>query len=126
MTTSALLRCAMQYETAVRCRSRYSRNMQTEYMLAGVWMLCIGVLGFATVIIPFVGWTAVLALALTPPVIMMRFWGAPARTMSETIRTCFADLTAGSIVENDAGQGSQREITAGLHSCCKFSALSSQ
>ena len=38
----------MQYETAGRGGSRYSRNMQTEYtqaMLTGVWMLFIGALG---------------------------------------------------------------------------------
>jgi hypothetical protein len=79
----------MQYETAGRGGSRYTRNMQTEYvqaMLTGVWMLFIGVLGYVAGITSLVGWTALLALALTPAVIMMRFWGAPARTMSETIQ----------------------------------------
>lgn len=79
----------MQYETAGRGGSRYTRNMQTAYMqamLTGVWMLFIGALGYAAGITSLVGWTALLALALTPAVIMKRFWGAPARTMSETIQ----------------------------------------
>jgi hypothetical protein len=63
--------------------------MQTEYMqamLTGAWMLFIGALGYVAGITSLVGWTALLALALTPAVIMMRFWDAPARTMSETIQ----------------------------------------
>lgn len=55
-------------------------------MLTGVWMLFIGALGYAAGITSLVGWTALLAVALTPAVIMMRFWSAPARTMSETIQ----------------------------------------
>jgi hypothetical protein len=79
----------MQYETAVRCGSRYTRTMQIEYMqamLTGVWILFIGALGYAAGITSLVGSTALLAVALTPAVILTRFWGAPARTMSETIR----------------------------------------
>lgn len=79
----------MQYETAARCGSRYSWIMQIEYMramLAGVWMLFIAALGYATGITSYVGLTALLAVALTPAVIMTRCWGAPDRTMSETIQ----------------------------------------
>lgn len=64
--------------------------MQIEYnmqaMLTGAWILFIGALGYAADITSLVGWTALLAVALTPAVIMTRFWGAPARTTSETIR----------------------------------------
>jgi Cu/Ag efflux pump CusA len=63
--------------------------MQIEYMramLTGVWMLFISALGYAASITSLVGWIALLAVALTPAVIMTRFWGAPAGTMSETIR----------------------------------------
>ena len=79
----------MQYETAVRCGSRYTQPVQTERMqamLTGAWMLFISARGYATDITSLAGLTAPLAVALTPAVIMMRFWGAPARTMSETIR----------------------------------------
>ena len=79
----------MQYETAGRGAPRYTRNMQTEYtqaMLTGVWMLFIGALGYVAGITSLVGWTALLALALTSAVIMKRFRGAPARTMSEAIQ----------------------------------------
>jgi hypothetical protein len=63
--------------------------MQIEYMqamLTGVWMLFIGALGYAAGITSLVGSTALLAVALTPAVIVTRFWGAPARTVSETIQ----------------------------------------
>lgn len=63
--------------------------MQTEYtqaILMAVWMLFIGALGYVAGITSLVGWTALLALALTPAVILKRFWGGPARTMSETIQ----------------------------------------
>jgi hypothetical protein len=58
--------------------------MRTEYMqamLTGLWMLFIGALGSAAGMTSQVGWIALLLLALTPAVIMIRFWGAPARTM---------------------------------------------
>jgi hypothetical protein len=35
-------------------------------MLTGVWMLFIGALGYVAGITSLVGWTALLALALTP------------------------------------------------------------
>jgi hypothetical protein len=57
----------MQYETAVRCGSRYTRTTQIEYMqamLMGVWILFIGALGYAAGITSLVGWTALLAVAL--------------------------------------------------------------
>jgi hypothetical protein len=65
--------------------------MQIEYMqamLTGVWMLFIGAFAYAAGITSLVGLTALLTVALTPAVIMTRtrFWGAPARTMSETTR----------------------------------------
>ena len=63
--------------------------MQTEYMqamLTGLWMLFIGGLACAAGMTSQVGWIALLLLALTPAVIMIRFWGAPARTMSASIQ----------------------------------------
>ena len=79
----------MQYKTAVRCGSRYSWNMRTEFMqatLTGLWIPFMGVVGYAAGNTSLVGWTVLLAVALTPALIMMRFWRAPARTMSETIQ----------------------------------------
>lgn len=81
----------MQYETAVRCGSPYTWIMQIGYMqamLTGVWMLFIGALAYAAGITSLVGLTALLAVVI-PAVIMTRFWGAPARTMSETIQDVF-------------------------------------
>jgi hypothetical protein len=45
----------------------------------------IGALGYAAGMTSHVGWIALLLLALTPAVIMIRFWGAPIRKMSETL-----------------------------------------
>jgi hypothetical protein len=59
--------------------------MRTEYMqamLTGLWMPFIGAVGCAAGMTSHVGWTALLVLAVTPAVIMIRFWGAPTRTMS--------------------------------------------
>ena len=63
--------------------------MRTEYMQAmftGLWMLLIGALGCVAGMTSQVGWIALLLLALTPAVLMIRFWGAPARTMSASIQ----------------------------------------
>ena len=63
--------------------------MRTDYIqaiLAGLWMPFIGALGYAAGMTSHVGWIALLLLALTPAVIMIRLWGVPARTMSESIQ----------------------------------------
>ena len=63
--------------------------MQTDYVkavLIGVWALAVGVLGYVVGATTFMGWTLLAAMALTPPVVMMRFWGTPAQSMSERIR----------------------------------------
>lgn len=63
--------------------SRYTQTMRTEFMqatLTGLWMLFIAPLGYAAGVTTHVGWVALLLLAVTPAVIMIRFWGAPART----------------------------------------------
>jgi uncharacterized membrane protein len=62
--------------------------MQAMAMVTGVWMLFIGALAYAAGITSLVGLTALLAVVI-PAVIMTRFWGAPARTMSETIQDVF-------------------------------------
>jgi hypothetical protein len=72
-------------------RTEYMRTeyMRTEYMqamLTGLWMPFMGALGVAAGMTSHVGWIALLLLAVTPAVIMIRFWGAPARTMSEAIQ----------------------------------------
>jgi hypothetical protein len=76
----------MQYETAVRCWSPYTWTMQIEYtqaMLTGVWMLFIGALGYAAGFTSLVGLTALLLVALTPAVIMTRFWVHPLGRVGE-------------------------------------------
>ena len=63
--------------------------MQTDYMkaaLIGVWILAVGVLGYALGATSLVAWTVLAATALTPPVLMMRLWRRPAQSMSESIR----------------------------------------
>ena len=63
--------------------------MQTDYVKAastGVWILAVGVLGYVLGATSFVGWTVLAAMALTPPVVMMRLWSAPSQSMTESIR----------------------------------------
>lgn len=75
----------MQYETAVHRGSRHTWNMRAEFIqatLTGLWMPFVGAVGYAAGMTSHVGWTALVILAVTPAVIMIRFWGTPARTMS--------------------------------------------
>ena len=63
--------------------------MQTDHVKAAViavWILTVGVLGYVVGATSVVGWTVLAAMALTPPVVMMRLWSAPSPTMSEAIR----------------------------------------
>jgi hypothetical protein len=54
--------------------------------LMGVWILAVGVLGYVYGATSFAGWTVLAAVALTPPVVMMRLWRVPSQSMSESIR----------------------------------------
>ena len=63
--------------------------MQTDYVktsVMGVWILAVGVLGYVLGAMSFVGWTVLVAMALTPPVVMMRLWRAPVPSMAESSR----------------------------------------
>ena len=63
--------------------------MHTHYAKAAViaaWMLAIGTIGYGFGITSFAGWAALAVLSLAPPAVMLRLSGAPAPTMSETIR----------------------------------------
>jgi hypothetical protein len=50
------------------------------------WLLAIGALGLAADVTSVVGWTALVGLALLPPVFMLRFWNGAPQSMSESIR----------------------------------------
>jgi hypothetical protein len=79
----------VQWGTAVACRCPYTQNMRTDYVkaaLIAVWMLAVGVLGYVLGATSFVGWTVLAAMALTPPVVVMRLWNPPSQSMSECIR----------------------------------------
>jgi multisubunit Na+/H+ antiporter MnhG subunit len=54
--------------------------------LMGVWILAVGVLGYVLGATSFAGLTVLAAMALTPPVVLMRLWRAPTQSMSESIR----------------------------------------
>lgn len=63
--------------------------MQTDYMKAALmaaWILAVGVLGYVSGATSFVAWTILAVLALVPPTVMVRLWGVPSPSMSETIR----------------------------------------
>jgi len=63
--------------------------MQTDQMkagLVGAWLLASGVVAYVSDPASLAGWTVLAAVAVTPPVVMMRLWRAPAPSMSESIR----------------------------------------
>ena len=63
--------------------------MSTDYVKAAViaaWILSVGTVGFGLGVTTFSGWIALAVLSLAPPVVMLHLWGAPAPSMSETIR----------------------------------------
>ena len=79
----------VQSGTADACSYPYTLSMQTDYVktsVMGVWILAVGVLGHVLGAMSFVGWTVLVAMALTPPVVMMRLWRAPVPSMAESSR----------------------------------------
>ena len=63
--------------------------MQTDQVKAavvGAWILAVGVVGYISGITSLAGWTVLTAVAVTPPIIMMRLWRVPSQTVSESIR----------------------------------------
>ncbi len=76
-------------EQMPRGPSSYTPTMQMEYTkatLTALWVLSIGWLGYATGTTSVAGWMVLAALAVTPPMIVRRFWRVPAPTMSESIQ----------------------------------------
>jgi len=79
----------VQSGTAVARSSPYTQKMRTDHVkaaLIAVWILAVVVVGYVLGATSFVGWAVLAAMALTPPVVMMRLWGAPSPSMSESIR----------------------------------------
>jgi hypothetical protein len=63
--------------------------MQTNHVKAAsvaAWVIAVGTAGYVSGAASPAAWTVVAALSLVPPVVMMRVWGAPDPTMSESIR----------------------------------------
>ena len=63
--------------------------MNTDHVkaaLMGAWILSVGILGYALGATSFVGWAALAAMMMTPPVVMMWLWRVPSPSMSESIR----------------------------------------
>ncbi len=79
----------VQSRTAVAYAGPYTHSMKTEYVkpaLMAAWVVAVGALGYASGTISFPGWTVVAVLSLVPPAVMVRLWGAPSPSMSETSR----------------------------------------
>jgi len=63
--------------------------MQPQHMkiaIVAAWLLGLGALAFWVNLSSITGWTLLLALALLPPLILMRLWRDPVQTMSQRIR----------------------------------------
>jgi len=63
--------------------------MQTGHVkvaLIAAWVLAVGAAGYLSGTTSLAAWAGLAVLSLAAPAIMMQFWKAPARTMSESIR----------------------------------------
>jgi hypothetical protein len=79
----------VQSGTAAADPYPYTRNMQLNFLNAaviGIWVLAVGAFGYMSGVTSFAAWTLLAVVSLVPVVLMVRFWSAPAPTMSETIQ----------------------------------------
>ncbi len=79
----------MQTRTAVADACPYTQIMQTDFVKAALmaaWVVAIGALGYMSGITSVAGWTLLAVVSLAPPALMVRLWGGPSPSMSETIR----------------------------------------
>ena len=74
--------------TSKTAQSRYTCSMQQNYMkatISAVWVcaLCaVALFGHFT----FSAWVLLLAFAVVPPLVVMRYWREPVQTTSESIQ----------------------------------------
>ncbi len=62
--------------------------MPVEYRkatLAVLWVLLVSAGGFSVHVASVSGWIILASLALLPPLVMLRLWNDPPKTMSESI-----------------------------------------
>lgn len=63
--------------------------MKTDQLKAavmGAWVLAVGVLAYISDPTSLTGWTVLAAVAVIPPVVMMKLWHVPSQSTSESIR----------------------------------------
>ena len=53
---------------------------------AAVWVCCVFSVGLLAQLTSRTGWIVVAAIAVFPPLVMMRYWQVPPQSMSESIR----------------------------------------
>lgn len=51
-----------------------------------LWIAAMGAIGWASGTESTTTWVVIVALMLVPPVLLTRFWHAPAKSLSETIQ----------------------------------------
>lgn len=80
---------AVSFRTALRHPHQYACLMRFEYLKAAIvaaWIVGIGALAVFSNMTSIGGWILIAGLALLPPVVILRLWGPPAETISESIR----------------------------------------
>ena len=55
-------------------------------MLAILWIGIVAIVGYVAGAASFASWTILITLALAPPLVIMRFWGEPAPSLSQSIQ----------------------------------------
>lgn len=63
--------------------------MQVQHMrtaIVAAWVLAWCAVAFLVDVTSVTGWMTLVAVAVLPPIVLLRMWRAPAQTMSESIR----------------------------------------
>jgi hypothetical protein len=58
----------------------------TKILLAAAWVLTVSLVGVSLDVTHASGWAVLAGVCVVPALIMLRFWHAPAETISESIQ----------------------------------------
>ena len=75
--------------TAPRNADRYSGHMQLisiKFVIAALWVSAVSIAGVAADVHSLGGWAVLGALAVFPPLVMVRRWTEPQESISESIQ----------------------------------------
>lgn len=68
------------------CTLRFMQLQHYKTALAAVWVFTACAAGLTVGVTSMSAWSVVAAIALLPPLVMLRFWQYPPQSISESIR----------------------------------------